>query len=124
MNQSSIPIRESKHHPMNEKSLSEPLKDYKSVVAPEESFVHSKVGANIEELNEKINCMNEVWTCKLCGHTAGILKGDMRNHIEGKHIEGVSHPFRQCGKSFSSRKSLAIHIEYSRTHTMDNIGVL
>ena len=48
--------------------------------------------ANLEELDEQINCMmekiNGVWTCKMCGHTGSVnQKGDVKKHIEGKHIE-------------------------------------
>ena len=37
-----------------------------------------------------------------CGKTSK-LKGNMKFHIEGKHIEGVRHPCNLCEKIFRSR---------------------
>ena len=51
----------------------------------------------------KANC-----TCMECGKETR-RKGDMRHHIEGKHIEGGSHPCDKCQKSFRSRNSLSNH---------------
>jgi hypothetical protein len=71
---------------------------------------------NIEDLDATINSMMDKLrnsegrvVCKVCGHMSRKYH-HMKNHIEAKHIEGISHPCNQCGKSFGSRNSLAVHI--------------
>ena len=68
---------------------------------------------DIDQLNETLSKMMRYedggYLCLQCGkRTPG--KSFMRNHIEGKHIEGISHPCNQCGKTFRSRNSLRSHI--------------
>ena len=67
---------------------------------------------NYEDLDEKISSMmnksNAGWSCNQCGVTNNH-KAHLRNHIEGRHIEGISHPCNQCGKLFRSRNSLSNH---------------
>ena len=68
-----------------------------------------------EELESTINSMIERlgegrFVCNVCGNIEAKSKRNMRNHIEAKHIEGISIPCNQCGKSFRSRNSLAKHI--------------
>ena len=69
---------------------------------------------DLKELDEKIESMIEKqdnkWTCKVCGKKATQGKSDIRNHIEGKHIEGVSHPCKHCDKTFRSRHSVVNHV--------------
>ena len=48
------------------------------------------------------------YICLECGKETR-RKCDMRHHIEGKHIEGVSHPCNKCQKYFRSRNSLSNH---------------
>ena len=66
-----------------------------------------------EDLDEKTNSMmekiNGKWSCKMCGNTASH-KTNLRNHIEAKHIEGVTHPCNQCSSVARSRISLANHV--------------
>ena len=66
-----------------------------------------------EDLDETIRSMmnrsDGQWICNICGK-AGKTNQILSNHIEAKHIEGVSHPCNQCGKLFRSRNSLAVHI--------------
>jgi len=66
-----------------------------------------------EELDAKISVMmvkvDRKWTCRLCGK-ADIQKMNIKNHIEGKHIEGISHPCHMCGSSSRSRNALRLHI--------------
>merc|ERR1712129_86209 len=66
------------------------------------------------ELDETVNSMIQKtgqgqFSCNVCGKT-DTKKTNMKNHIEGKHIEGVSHPCAQCGKQFRSRNSHAVHL--------------
>ena len=75
-----------------------------------------------EELNSQILSLMEKnekqhWICKVCGKDSGIKrnrKQDMMNHIEGKHLEGVSHSCSQCEQKFRSRNCLSSHT--SRVH--------
>ena len=70
---------------------------------------------NSNELDEKINSMMEIaigskeWSCIVCGKMASY-KNNIRQHIEAKHIEGVSHTCNLCGKISRSRNGLAIHV--------------
>ena len=66
-----------------------------------------KTNVNYEELNETINSMMEKlqtgkFACKVCGMVDNKDKTHMRNHIEGKHILGVSHECTQCEKYYRS----------------------
>ena len=75
----------------------------------------NKTKTNVEELDETINAMMESLgqgelRCKVCGKIETKFKKNMRNHIEAKHIEGVSHPCSQCGKIFRSRESIRLHV--------------
>ena len=75
-----------------------------------------KTITNYDELDENINLMIEKlehggkFACKVCGKIEYKDKFNIRNHIEGKHIEGVSHPCNHCGKTFRSRNSLSTHM--------------
>ena len=77
------------------------------------------VATSCDQLNETINSMMQkvegTWSCIKCGKSDKD-KSNMRNHIEGKHIEGVSHPCNQCGKQFRSRNSLTNHISVNHKH--------
>ena len=44
----------------------------------------------------------------MCG-VEMITKQHMKNHVEGKHINWVSHPCILCGKAFETRQSLSMH---------------
>ena len=75
----------------------------------------ARTNTSYEDLDATINSMIEVtgsklWTFKECGKTETASKRNMANHIEGKHIEGVSHPCNHCGNTFRSRNSLASHV--------------
>ena len=79
--------------------------DYKSVVSMSTEDV-SEVENAVNENMEKI--ASGMWKCKLCGRTA-TRKDILRNHIE-THLEGLSYPCQQCGKTFRSRHSYKKHV--------------
>ena len=76
--------------------------------------IYEKTNTNNKDLDETINSMMESlgepgkYLCKVCGKNINH-KGNMINHIEGNHIEGVSHPCSICGKNFRSRECLRVH---------------
>merc|ERR1712204_81654 len=69
---------------------------------------------SVDELESTILAMVEktehgLYSCSVCGKTDS-LKGNLKNHIEAKHIEGISFPCGQCGKQLRSRNAVACHI--------------
>ena len=90
----------------------EALSEDKSLVSTEQVVLSNNIA--IEELDERIATMmgkngEGKWTCSVCGNVA-TQKSNMVNHIEAKHINGMSHPCNQCGKSFRSRNSCTVHV--------------
>ena len=64
-------------------------------------------------LNEQINQLLERiddgrFQCSLC-EKVFKTKQQCQNHIEARHIEGISIPCHLCGKAFRSRNRLATH---------------
>ena len=75
-------------------------------------------GDLLQELDEKCISMMEktsgknargqiIYRCKVCGKEE--INGGMKNHIENKHLEGVSIPCNFCEKTFRSKNSLSKH---------------
>ena len=73
---------------------------------------------DVKELLERSNSMMEktsrkmasgrsIFSCKVCGKEG--KGGDIKNHIETNHLEGVSVPCNACEKTFRSRNLLAQH---------------
>jgi hypothetical protein len=65
-----------------------------------------------EELDTKIDSMMTFADSKLVCAVCGLKtkeKFNMVNHIEGQHIEGVSHPCAGCNNYFRSRGALRHH---------------
>ena len=52
------------------------------------------------------------WRCLLCGKSVNgrSSRQQLRNHVEGRHLEGISIPCNLCGKTFRSRNSLKNHL--------------
>jgi len=65
-------------------------------------------------VNQHIEKCNEGFKCKLCGKTA-VLSRNLKNHIE-THLEGLSFPCQQCGKTFRSRNAYNTHKYKKRCH--------
>ena len=58
-----------------------------------------------------------MWTCTECGH-ATKDKGDLRKHVEAKHIQNNGFTCIHCGKLYPSKNSLTSHV--SRYHRNPN----
>ena len=89
--------------------------------------IPNQFGTNLQELDEKVNSMMKKglnmiprgkhpngnpkqalsYICKVCGKEDHF--SHMKDHIEGKHMEGLSLPCDCCDKTFSSRHSLRGH---------------
>ena len=77
------------------------------------------VTGDFQELDEKVKSMMETSQnlipsgekrakiCKVCGKEGQAV--NIRDHIEAKHLEGVSLPCNVCEKTFRSRKILRSH---------------
>ena len=72
---------------------------------------HNDLTIQATEMIEK----NEgVWKCKVCGKTE-THKGNIREHVERNHLEGMFHACHLCSKTFKNRPALQQHI--SNIHT-------
>jgi len=133
-------VKEKSKHPkqqnMYPKQGATTIPDNVSSVAKIESSPHLEgteavtdftVAADLQDLNEKIKSMMEtterkmfdgnqnraVMVCKVCG-----MEGKwsyIKDHIEAKHITGVSHSCNICGTSTRSKKNMRQHKR--RNHT-------
>ena len=74
---------------------------------------------NFHELDEKCNSMmgkttkmsptgQPLYRCEGCGKEAQI--GNLKNHIEAKHLEGITIPCNFCEKTFRVRNTLKQHM--------------
>jgi len=71
-----------------------------------------------EQLDEKINEMilktDSLYTCTVCGKaTSGKSLGkrqNLRDHIEARHLEGVSHFCQVCNAMAKTRNSMRMHV--------------
>ena len=59
-------------------------------------------------INSMMNFTDGHWFCTECGKK-DKKNTNMVSHIEGNHIDGVSHPCNQCGRLFRSKNSLQKH---------------
>ena len=77
------------------------------------------VNGDLQDFDAKVKSMKETSTnlipsgkerakiCKMCGKEGQA--GNIRDHIEANHLEGVSLPCNVCGKEFRSRNLLRRH---------------
>ena len=94
---------------MKQSSETIPLEE---IIGPDNK---ARIDTNYQDLDTTISIMVEDlgkangFMCKVCKKKLDVQR-DMRDHVEAKHIEGVSHFCNQCGKSFRCRSTLAHHI--------------
>ena len=81
--------------------------------------IQNQTSKELEVLHEQVKTMMEktqknttdgskkAYVCKLCGKEGHNI--NIRDHIEVKHLEGVSLPCNNCEKTFRSRCSLRKH---------------
>ena len=85
--------------------------DYSDVTLVKTEEIIPVLNTNLEldiQIEESIEKIEGLWTCKVCGKTAKRKK-DLKSHAE-RHIEGVSYPCHLCNSTLSTRKSLQQHI--------------
>ena len=83
--------------------------------------------SEFETLDDQIMSMMELsekgWICKMCGKldssSNATGKGNMKVHIEGKHIEGAGNPCPICGNILKTRDSLRKHMQRSHKPKQD-----
>ena len=81
-------------------------------------YEKEKKKAEVKELDGQILSLmeqneNRDWICKVCGQISNKGKNkkqNMMHHVEGKHIEGVSHLCSQCDQTFRYKSSFGRHI--------------
>ena len=81
----------------------------------------SYFSANMQELDEKCNSMMEktlkkmanglpLYKCVACGKEG--VNGNLKEHIEINHLEGIFIPCNLCEKTFRSRKTMRQHCRF------------
>ena len=81
--------------------------------------VANENSADIQKLDEQINSLMTkslrnnkhglpFYVCNVCGKEE--TRSHMKNHIEAKHLEGISIPCNFCEKMFRTRNSKATHV--------------
>ena len=81
--------------------------------------VANENSADIQKLDEQINSLMTkssrknirgmpIYICNVCGKEG--KHSQVRDHIEAKHLEGISVPCNYCEKMFRSRHSKAVHV--------------
>ena len=113
----------------------DPLSDASEVATALKNYNERK---ELKQLDEKINSMMEpsghlmkngnqhqraAFSCKVCGKEAS--KTHMKEHIEARHIDGLSHTCNICGKVSRSRGGLRLHNrqEHSNSNPLDELNV-
>ena len=90
----------------------------KRIVKPETETVMVDIDlggdSNLEEVEAKIseNILREndgTFSCKLCGKSGVKTRQNIKSHVE-THMEGLSFPCQNCGKTFRSRNNLNVHM--------------
>ena len=123
---SDVPVAENrafKNEPRMTKSTDMPMSSSKVTskdsLARIVAVANEHSGNNMRKLDEQINSLmtksssknkngQPIYVCNNCG-TEGI-HGQVRNHIEANHLEGISVPCNFCEKTFRSRNSKTTHV--------------
>merc|ERR1719147_419493 len=81
-----------------------------NVVIKEENLLPQSSNNEISlQINEMIEKNEEMWRCRMCGKTA-MHKGNLKQHIELHHLEGMAHDCHICNKTFLNRHNLRYHL--------------
>ena len=81
-----------------------------------ETKYNSTNGSEDSELDTVILSMmqyvDKVWSCKVCGKSESKFRGNVRKHVEAKHVDQSlkKDGCDQCDQSFTSRDNLARHV--------------
>ena len=78
--------------------------------------IENQTNSMMEKISKKING-KQLYKCTLCGKESEH-KTNIKNHIEAKHLEGISIPCDLCEKTFRSRNSLANHKHVYHKHNL------
>ena len=70
------------------------------------------VDALLASFMQKITDENQVqvWQCMQCGKTSRYIT-NMKDHVEAKHLEGLSYSCPECHKPSKSKQSLRAHMK-------------
>ena len=66
-----------------------------------------------ENMSKSGNSMSKAYVCQVGGKEG--QRGQVKDHIEANHLEGISLPCNVCDKTFRSRSAMKMHT--SRHHT-------
>ena len=81
-------------------------------LANEDSGNMQKLDDQIKALMTKSSKKNThgqpIYVCNVCGKES--KQGNMKNHTEANHLEGISVPCNLCEKFFRSRNAKATHV--------------
>ena len=95
---------------LSERTMNRNLTTFEEkMTIPMSPEVLDEVNEMIQQNFEKIS--SGVFQCRLC-EKVSKKRIDMKRHVE-THLEGLSYPCQQCGKTYRSKDVLRHHI---RTH--------
>ena len=122
-------------HEFRNTKFSEPFQNVKEMTGTEHDTgvrtlaLENNFAGDLQELENQTNSMivkisnkingKQLYKCTLCGKESDV-KTNIKNHIEAKHLEGISIPCNLCEKTFRSRNSLANHNHVYHKHTLSH----
>jgi rubrerythrin len=96
--------KEQMYVPLNRVIEQDFLETDADITKTDTEYSTAKHATTLEFLNSTITTMLKigkgVYICSVCGKQENRNKFNMINHIEAKHIEGISHSCDICGKTF------------------------
>ena len=111
-----FPIKEIKL-PKQIQTKEEVQDGYEILVNPKMNLLKGEK-ESFDTLDEQINFMMQGepgnWTCSVCWKNSK-LKDNIRQHIEGHHVKGITHPCSQCNTVSRSRIGLSKHVMKNHT---------